>query len=201
MRGLLVDFGGVLTTNVFDSFRQFCVAEGLEPDALRNLLKTDPQVTAQLRKLERGELSEQAFSEKLGPMLGVSDTVDLVDRLFGQMGPEPEMIEAVRIARAGGIKTGLISNSWGTNRYDHASLQQLFDGIVISGQVGLYKPQPEIYELGAQRIGLSPGECVFVDDLRENCQAADGVGMTSIIHRGPEATLAELERLFQTSLR
>jgi putative hydrolase of the HAD superfamily len=201
MRALLVDFGGVLTTNVFDSFRQFCVGEGLEPDALKNLLKTSPEVTAQLRRLERGELSEQDFSDQIGPMLGVSDTAGLVERLFDQMHPEHQMIDAVRLARTAGIRTGLISNSWGTGRYDYAALQELFDAIVISGQVGLYKPQPEIYELGAQRVGVSPSECVFVDDLRENCEAADEVGMTSVIHRGPQATLLELERLFETSLR
>jgi HAD superfamily hydrolase (TIGR01509 family) len=66
---------------------------------------------------------------------------------------------------------------------------------VISGDVGLHKPQPEIYELGAERIGIPAAACVFVDDLRENVTGAEAVGMTAILHREPETTINELERL------
>ena len=54
---------------------------------------------------------------------------------------------------------------------------------MISGEVGLHKPQPEIFELGAERVGLEPSDCVFVDDLRENCAGAEAVGMTAVLHR------------------
>jgi putative hydrolase of the HAD superfamily len=99
------------------------------------------------------------------------------------------------------LKTGLISNSWGRGRYDRESFSELFDGIVISGEVGFYKPQPEIFRLGAERVGLQPTECVFVDDLRENCTGAEQVGMTAVLHRGADESLARLEELLGVDLR
>ncbi|HYH58983.1 MAG TPA: HAD family phosphatase [Thermoleophilaceae bacterium] len=201
MRGLLVDFGGVLTTNVFDSFKQFCVTEGLDPQAVKRLFREDPDALAELRRLEKGELTEEDFSERFGPMLGVAETEGLVDRLFAGMGPDEPMIEAVKRAKRSGVRTGLISNSWGHGRYDRDAFPEMFDGVVISGEVGLHKPEPEIFHLGAERIGVPPEECVFVDDLKENCDGAAAVGMTPILHRGAETTLPELERLLGLELR
>jgi HAD superfamily hydrolase (TIGR01509 family) len=77
----------------------------------------------------------------------------------------------------------------------------MFDGVVISGEVGLHKPDPEIFLMGAERIGVPVEECVFVDDLRENCDGAAAVGMTPILHRGADTTLPELERLLGLELR
>ena len=99
------------------------------------------------------------------------------------------------------MKTGLISNSWGRGRYDRDEFDELFDGVVISGEVGLHKPQPEIFQLGAERVGLDPARCVFVDDLRENCEGAEAVGMTAVLHRGADGTLARLEELLGVELR
>jgi putative hydrolase of the HAD superfamily len=200
-RGLLVDFGGVLTTNVFESFRAFCRAEGLDQDRVRRLFRDDPEALALLRQLEVGELDEDSFSERFAPLLGIERHEGLVDRLFAGMEPDQPMIEALRRARAGGIRTGLVSNSWGRGRYDRDSFSELFDGVVISGEVGLHKPQPEIFQLAAERIGLEPRECVFVDDLRENCVGAEAVGMTAVLHRGSGETLARLEDLLGVSLR
>lgn len=201
MRGLLVDFGGVLTSNVFDSFREFCEREGLDPDAVRRLFREDPEALALLRQLERGELDEDEFAERFGPRLGVEETTDLVNRLFAGMGPDEDMIDAVRRAKGAGVRTGLISNSWGAGRYDRAVFPELFDGVVISGDVGLHKPEPEIFRLGAERIGVPPEECVFVDDLKENCAGAEAVGMTAVLHRGSEGTLPRIEELLDVSLR
>ena len=201
MKGLLVDFGGVLTTNVFDSFRSFCEAEGLDPNTVKRLFREDPEALGELRRLERGELTEEQFSERFGPMLGVSDTEGLVDRLFAGMGPDEAMISAVKRAKASGIRTGLISNSWGRGRYDRETFPEMFDGVVISGEVGLHKPEPEIFHMGASEVGLTPEECVFVDDLKENCDGAAAVGMTPILHRGADTTLPELERLLGLELR
>jgi putative hydrolase of the HAD superfamily len=201
VKGLLVDFGGVLTTNVFDSFKEFCVKEGLDPQTVKRLFREDPAALGELRRLEKGELTEEEFSERFAPMLGVSDTEGLVDRLFAGMGPDESMIEAVKKAKRSGIRTGLISNSWGRGRYDRAAFPELFDGVVISGEVGLHKPEPEIFHLGASEIGLPPAECVFVDDLKENCDGAAAVGMTPILHRGADTTLPELERLLGLELR
>lgn len=120
--------------------------------------------------------------------------------MFGHVRPDDTMVEAVRRARAQGIRTGLISNSMGAGRYDRSTFPELFDGVVISGDEGMHKPQPEIFRLGAERVGLPPEECVFVDDLRENCEGAERVGMTAVLHRGPERTLPELERLLGVRL-
>ena len=94
--------------------------------------------------------------------------------MFGHARPDDAMVEAVRRARAQGVRTGLISNSMGVGRYDRSTFPELFDGVVISGEVGMHKPQPEIFRLGAERIGVPPEECVFVDDLRENCEGGRG---------------------------
>jgi len=200
VKGLLVDFGGVLTTNVFDSFKAFCEKEGLDPDSVKRLFREDPRALAELRRLERGELTEEDFSERFGPMLGLSDTERLVDRLFAGMRPDEAMIEAVKKAKRSGVRTGLISNSWGRGRYDREAFPEMFDGVVISGEVGLHKPEPEIFRMGAKQIGVPPEECVFIDDLRENCDGAAAVGMTPILHRGADTTLPELERLLGLEL-
>ncbi|HZI91623.1 MAG TPA: HAD family phosphatase [Thermoleophilaceae bacterium] len=201
MRGLLVDFGGVLTTNVWDSFRDFCEAEGLEPDTAKRLFREDPDARAELRRLERGEIDEPEFEARFGPLLGVTENEGLVDRLFAGMQPDGPMVGAVKRAKAIGVTTGLISNSWGAGRYDRDSFPVMFDAVVISGEVGLHKPEPEIFELGAERVGLPPGECVFVDDLRENCEGAKAVGMTAVLHRGSNTTLPRLEELLGVELR
>ena len=200
MRGLLADFGGVLTTNVFESFRAFGEAEGLEPDAVKNLFRERGEGLDLLRRLERGELTVEEFEPRFGAVLGVRETEGMVARLFAGVGPDEAMIEAVRRIRQSGVPTGLISNSWGGTSYDQVVIDELFDAVVISGEVGLHKPEPEIFHLGAERIGVPPPECVFVDDLRENCAGAEAVGMTAILHRGAERTLPELERLLGVPL-
>ena len=126
-----------------------------------------------LRGLETGELDEAAFEPPFAELLGLAESEGLIDRLFGGLGPDEAMIGAVRAARAGGVRTGLISNSWGLGIYERAPID-LFDETVISGDVGLHKPQPEIYLLACERLGVEPGDCVFVDDLRENVDRRGG---------------------------
>jgi len=201
VKGLLVDFGGVLTTNVFDSFKQFCVREGLAEDAFVTLFRSDPEARTELRRVETGEIDEPEFSRRLAAKLGVAEHEGLVDRLFAGMRPDAPMVEAVRQAKAGGVRTGLISNSLGEGRYDRSTFPELFHGVVISGEEGMHKPQPEIYSLGCERVGLPPAECVFVDDLRENCEGAEAVGMTAVLHRGSDTTLPRLEELLGMELR
>ncbi len=199
-RGLLVDYGGVLTTNLFDSFRTFCELEGLEPREIGRRFRHDPGCRDLLIELEEGTLPEVDFEQQFGAILGV-DGEGLIDRLFAGSRPEPAMVQAVLAARGAGIRTGLISNSWGTRRYDRSRLAELFDGVVISGEEGIRKPAPEIYRLGAERIGLAPGECVFVDDLPFNLEPAAELGMFPVHHTDPADTIAALERLLAVSLR
>jgi putative hydrolase of the HAD superfamily len=200
MKGLLLDWGGVLTTNVFDSFRDFCVAEGLEPDAVKRLFREEPRARELVRGLETEALSEDEFGERFGELLELDDRTRLIERMFGGVRADERMLAAVRRARAAGFRTGLISNSMGGASYDRAIFPELFDGVVISGEVGMHKPQPEIFLLGAQRAGVAPEQCVFVDDLRENCDGAGAVGMTAVLHRGADTTLPELERLLGVEL-
>lgn len=195
-----MDFGGVLTTNVFESFREFCEREGLDPDAFLELFRSDKDARRDLRRLETGKIDEDEFASIIGPKLGIQRSEGFIDRLFAGMEPDGDMVGAVKHAKGLGVPTGLVSNSMGAGRYDRDSFPEMFDGVVISGEVGFHKPQPEIYRLGAESVGLDPGECVFVDDLRENCEGAEAMGMTAVLHRGADSTLPELERLLGVSL-
>jgi epoxide hydrolase-like predicted phosphatase len=189
------DFGGVLTTSVWDSFAAFCRDEGLDPDAVKNLFRSDPDALADLRRLETGLISEADFERTFGARLGLENPDGLIDSMFAGMKPVPSMVEAVRELRQAGVLTGLISNSWSTAHYDRKLLAELFDTVVISAEVRLHKPQPEIYRLAAERLGVDPERCLFVDDLKENCEGAEAVGMTAIRHRDAPETIAELREL------
>jgi epoxide hydrolase-like predicted phosphatase len=199
-RGLLVDFGGVLTTSVWDSFAEFCRGKGLAPDAVRGMFRGDPEALAELRELETGRMAEEEFERRFADRLGLDEATGLIEAMFRGMRPSEPMVAAVRAAREGGVRTGLLSNSWSTSHYDRGSLAEVFDQLVISGEVGLHKPQPEIYLLAAGRLGLDPERCVFVDDLRENCAGAEAVGMTAVLHRDVDATLARLQDLLGFSV-
>jgi epoxide hydrolase-like predicted phosphatase len=198
-RGLLIDYGGVLTTDLFDSFRAFCEVEGLEPEAIGRSFRRDPSCRELLIGLETGKLDEDDFEMRFAEILGVS-APGLIERLMADSRPDERMVAAVARARSSGIRTGLISNSWGTRRYDREQLAELFDGVVISGEVGIRKPAPEIYELGAREIGLEPAACVFVDDLPFNLEPAAELGMATVHHTAPEQTISELERLLGIAL-
>jgi putative hydrolase of the HAD superfamily len=197
---LILDFGGVLTTNVFESFRAFSEAEGLDPNAVKRLFRERGEGLALLRQLERGEVEITEFEQRFGPLLGVREPEGMVQRLFAGVRADDRMVDAVRRVKDAGVPTGLISNSWGGASYDRVEVDGLFDAVVISGEVGLHKPEPEIFKLGAERLGVEPPECVFVDDLRENCEGAEAVGMTAVLHRGPDGTIPELERLLGVAL-
>jgi epoxide hydrolase-like predicted phosphatase len=200
-KGLLVDFGGVLTTNVFESFQAFCAAEGLAPGTVRDRFRADPEAQRLLFELEEGRLSEEEFEPLFAAVLGVAEPAQLIDRLFAGMRPDEEMLGAVAAAKRAGVRTGLVSNSWGKGRYDRARFPELFDGIVISGEVGMRKPLPEIYALGAESIGLPPEECVFVDDLPPNLKPAAQLGMATVHHVTAAETIPQLEELLGVSLR
>ncbi|GAB3857813.1 HAD family hydrolase [Dactylosporangium cerinum] len=188
LRGLLVDYGGVLTTDVFVSFDAFCAREGLPPGTVRDLFRDDPTARSLLGGLEDGTLPDAGFEAGFAALLGVPPE-GLIERLLGATTADVAMLDFVRAARGRGIRTGLISNSWGSQRYDRILLDELFDGVVISGEVGVRKPDPAIYVLGAAAVGLPPQECVYVDDLPGNLKPARALGMTTVRHRTPQETL------------
>jgi len=198
-KGLLIDWGGVLTTDLFASFASFCEAEGLEAAKVRDLFRHDEAARDLLVEFECGRVDEPEFERRFAPMLGVDD-VGLVDRMFAGSGPDARMLGAVKAARDAGIKTGLISNSWGVDRYPQQLMDELFDGVVISGVVGIRKPAPEIYAMGAEAVGLPPQECVFVDDLGFNLKPAEELGMATVLHTDATQTIVQLEDLLGVAL-
>jgi epoxide hydrolase-like predicted phosphatase len=202
-RGLLLDWGGVLTSDVFAGFQIFCQDEGLDPLRVRDLFAADPGGRQALVELETGVISEPEFEIRLAAMLELSPerTPGLVDRVFGAIVAEEEIFEAIRIARASGIRTGLLSNSWGVERYPHDQLPELFDAVVISGQEGVRKPDEAIYEIAIERLALPAEEIVFVDDLRGNLKPARALGMITVHHTSAAQTLDELEQHFTMPLR
>ena len=200
VRGLIVDYGGVLTTDVFASFRAFCAAEGLAPDTVRDRFFGDPGARELLERLETGKAAEPEFEAAFSALIGVAPD-RLIDRMFGQMVPDQAMIEGVLAARRAGVRTAMLSNSWGEERYDRAQLERLFDAWVISGIEGVRKPDPAIYALAVERIGMPAADCVYVDDLPGNLKPARALGMGTVVHRGDAAaTLAEVSELLGVPL-
>jgi putative hydrolase of the HAD superfamily len=198
-RGLLIDWGGVLTTDLFASFAAFCEAEGLEAAKVRDLFRHDQAARDLLVEFECGRVEEAEFERRFAPMLAVPGE-GLVERMFAGSAPDARMLAAVKAARDAGVRTGLISNSWGLDRYPRELMDDLFDGVVISGVVGIRKPAPEIYAMGAESIGLAPADCVFVDDLGFNLKPAKELGMATVLHTDAEQTIAQLEPLLGVTL-
>jgi len=196
---VLLDWGGVMTGDLFGSFRAFCADEGLDPDVLANLFRHDPDARALLIDFECGRIEEEEFAPRLATTLGLGWHDGLIDGLFARVALDDAMVAGVRALHDRGIATGLVSNSWGTRRYPRELLAELFDGVVISGEEGFRKPDPRMYELGAQRIGADPRACVFVDDLVFNLDPARELGMAAVHHTAAASTLAELDELLAAS--
>ncbi len=198
-KGLLIDWGGVLTSNLFTSFHAYCLQAEIDPTKLLGRFRRDPRARELLIALETGELDEGEFELSFAELLGV-DADGLIDGLFAGVEPDVAMVEAVRLARRGGVRTALVSNSWGVHRYPHDLFSELFDGIVISGQERMRKPTRRMYELGAERAGVAAELCVYVDDLDFNLTPARELGMATIHHTSAETTIPELERLLGVPL-
>jgi epoxide hydrolase-like predicted phosphatase len=196
---LLIDWGGVLTTNLFASFHAYCLKAGIPPESLMGRFRTDPAARELLIALEKGELEEDAFELQFAAQLGVSPD-GLIDGLFAGVHPDTAMVQAVAKAHAAGVRTALVSNSWGVHRYPHELFDELFDGVVISAEEGIRKPSRRMYELGVERAGARAEDCVYVDDLPFNLTPAQDMGMATIHHTSSEKTIPELERLLGVSL-
>lgn len=196
---LLIDWGGVLTTNLFASFHAHCVRAEIDPAKLLGRFRKDPAARELLIELETGRLPEQEFEVRFAALLEV-EPAGLVDGLFAGVQPDPAMLEAVRRARAAGVRTALVSNSWGVHRYPHELFEELFDGVVISGEEGMRKPTLRMYELGAERAGVAPEACVFVDDLPFNLTPAQELGMATVHHVSAAETIPQLELLLGVPL-
>lgn len=208
---LLVDWGGVLTGDLDGSMATALRGSGVDLDAfgavLREWLGPEAEREAHvnpLHALERGEIGIPHFEERLAVALEARQSTPvihegLLQRMFDAIEHAPDMNALVLRARHAGIKTALLSNSWG-NEYPRDGWEAMFDAVVISGEVGMRKPEERIYVHTAALLDVEPARCVFVDDLRPNIDAAAQLGMVGIHHRDYATTATELEILFGLEL-
>ena len=204
MKGLIVDWGGVLTMPVHAAIGSWLKATGVDQNhygsVVRRWVQPMPGEGSPVHRLERGELAVEDFEHLLSAALAAEgsrvEAQGLVGKMFADLAIyEDSMTSLVTRARSAGVRTALLSNSWG-NEYDRSDWQEMFDAVVISGEVGMRKPEPGIFELALRRIGLLAGECVFIDDMAHNVDAAQQAGLAGIVHRTFDETAAELELLF-----
>ena len=191
---LLIDWGGVLTTSMMGSFDAFGRREGVD---VRAAFREDPAAREALIELETGRIDITTFEARLGAALSV-DPAGLARRLTQDVRPDIEMRAAVKALHDRGVPTALVSNSWREDDYD---VDDLFDVIVLSGALGIRKPDPRIYVIAAERLGVAPERCVFVDDLPGNLKPARAMGMATVHHRTAAETIPQLEELLGVSLR
>ena len=198
---LVVDFGGVLTSPLQDAMGRFAAELGIElQDLVRVALAAySGGEDSLVVDFETGRISEEdfalGFAERLSEVSGRPvDPHGLVQRIF-RVEIEESMLDLVVTARDAGYRTALCSNSWGTGLYPRDRLDPIFDVIVISGEVGLRKPDPAIFELTIDKLGADPAACVFVDDHPGHLAPAGDMGMTTVLHRSPASTISEVKRL------
>lgn len=209
--GLIVDFYGVLTDGIDDAMRAWSAEDDIDYGEFRSAMAEwfgDEVVTEAtfnpVHALERGELEIPDFETRLAERLRTRDgeavvADGLVERMFSRFEHAPDMAGLVLRAHRAGIRTALLSNSWG-DQYMRQGWDDLFDVVVISGEVGMRKPERAIFEFTLEKLGLSAGQCVFVDDHARNIAAAASLGMVAVLHRDYEATGSELDILFGARL-
>lgn len=211
LRGLIVDFYGVLTDGIDTAMRAWSDLDEIDyghfQDAMSEWFGDFGGFEARfnpVHALERGELEVPDFEAELARRLTRRDgspprAEGLVGRMFSRFAHAADMTGLVHRAKASGIRTALLSNSWG-DQYLRDGWQDMFDVVVISGEVGMRKPEPAIFEYTLAELGLPSGSCVFVDDHQANIRAAAALGLVAVWHQEYEQTAAELEVLFGRSL-
>jgi putative hydrolase of the HAD superfamily len=200
-RGLILDFGGVVTTDLFAELSAFCVREGLDPGAFVRVLRDDPEGRQAFEAVEAGKIPQREYEVTIGRLLGVDDH-GLLTRALGGLRPRPEVLDLIERTRAAGIRVGLLSNSWGEGEYDPYEgydLDSIFDAVVISGDTGTRKPDPAIYLIATDELGVPPRECVFADDIAANLPAAEELGMATVHFTGIAEGISEISRLLGLS--
>ncbi|GAA4194661.1 HAD family hydrolase [Microbispora amethystogenes] len=219
LKGVLIDWGGVLTTSLTESLVEWIEADRIDPRHYREVMRAlvtqaygaggeagaGSVAENPIHALERGEIPILEFERDLAARLltldgGPPEADGLLTRMFAGFRPVEEMNEMLRLARVAGLSTCLVSNSWG-DHYTREGWEAIFDAVVISGEVGMRKPEERIFHHALGLLALEPGQCVFVDDIEENITAARAVGLVGVHHTDPVATIAEMERLFGLPLR
>ena len=212
-RGVITDWGGVLTTPILTTVQAWIQADGIDWESYRTVMQawvTDaysPDGNPNpVHALERGECSDAEFEQQLAAQLlrvdgGSVLAEGLLQRMFAASVQVPAMYELIRAVRAAGLRTALLSNSWGGTGYPRADFPHLFDAVVISGECGMRKPEEEIYQHAAKLLGLPPEQCIFIDDIEANIAAAAACGMTGVHHTEAAQTVAAVQDLLGVPLR
>jgi len=201
-QGLILDFGGVVTTDLFAELSAFCIREGLDPGAFARVLNDDGEGRNAFEDVESAKISQREFEATIGRLLGVDDR-GLLARALGGLRPRPEVLSLIQRAREAGIRVGLLSNSWGDGQYDLYAgydLDSIFDAVVISGDTGTRKPDAAIYLIATDELGVSPRECVFADDTAANLPVAEELGMATVHFTDAAKGIREISRLLGLSL-
>ncbi|MDI5973900.1 HAD-IA family hydrolase [Streptomyces sp. SL13] len=201
--GLILDFGGVLTTGLAPCTFGFDRRSGLAEGTVLSVIGADPAGRAVYERLERGEVTQREWNEVTAALLGVEPD-NLLGRVLSDLRPQPELIGAARLARAAGVRVGIFSNSVGPepfNPYDGYDLPALCDTMLISEEHGARKPEPVLYATMLARMRLPGDACVFVDDTAQNLPPARELGIATVHHTDPAATVAALEELLGMRLR
>jgi putative hydrolase of the HAD superfamily len=232
LRGIISDWGGVLTTPILTTVRSWIEADGIDWVSYRDTMRSwvaqaydsgaedepedeledEPENEPEnehspnpIHALERGECSGAEFEQILAARLlrvdGAAVAAEgLLRRMFAASLPVPAMYDTIRTLRAAGFSTALLSNSWGCDEYPRADFPGLFDTVVLSGEVGMRKPEKEIFLHAAETLGLAPAECVFIDDMEANVAAAQACGMTGVLHTETAGTAKALQDLLGVPL-
>jgi epoxide hydrolase-like predicted phosphatase len=200
-KAVISDFGGVLTTPLIESFLAYQRETGIALEdlgaAMGRLMEQDGG-RHPLFELEKGNITEDDFTRRLGAELG-RELSSMRDTYFEHLHPNEPMISYLRGLREERIRLALLTNNvreweplWRAKLPD---VEELFEVIVDSAFVGMRKPEPEIYRLTLERLGggLGFGDCLFLDDIEVNCDAARELGMTAVRFHDTEQAIAELE--------
>lgn len=211
VQSLVVDWGGVLTQPVNHAVSAWMKSDGIDEQIFERVMGSWLGPTGQLEAhfnpvhaLERGELEVPHFEERLAQELTKHAHHEinhhgLLQRMFDQFVQADDMRGLVYRVRKLGYKTALLSNSWG-NEYPRDGWEDMFDVVVISGEVGMRKPEHRIYQFTLDQLGVAAPETVFVDDILHNIFAAAEVGMIGIHHTSYETTKAELSAILDLDL-
>ncbi|GAA4969462.1 hypothetical protein GCM10023334_093000 [Nonomuraea thailandensis] len=209
---MLIDWGGVLTSSLSDSIARWIAADRIDADRYYTVMREmidhayrGGDSESVVHALERGEIDGAAFERDLAARLLTLDGVPpvaegLLERMFAGFERVEAMYDMLRDVRGSGVKTCLLSNSW-SNTYPRDDWDEVFDAVVISGEVGMRKPEPRIFQHALGLIGLAGAECVFIDDIEANIDAARALGIAGIHHRDAATTIAELETVLRLTLR
>ncbi|HUZ39137.1 MAG TPA: HAD family phosphatase [Streptosporangiaceae bacterium] len=212
-RAVITDWGGVMTGPIMDMVRAWLDAEDIDHDSYAAVMRPwvlaayDPAGDGNpIHALERGECTSEEFERLLAARLARRDgrqvaADGLLTRMFAASVPCEPMYGALQSLRAAGLRTCLLSNSWGSSGYPRELFPTMFHSVVISAEVGMRKPEERIFRHAAGLLGLDPGECVFVDDMEANVRVAEATGMCGVLHTDPEATVARLGQLVGLPLR